>query len=307
MATTSTVKGWGFNESADGQDGMSIVYEVQYDDVPLNPYTALALARSASGEPVPPYRHQYATTRSWMFAQNFTASLSRSNETCKLLQWTVNYAPPPAGEDPSVYQYANPLDRPPVFNVAYISEEVPIWSAKNVEALAKALDGANRAAGTEGAVTNAAGDPPADPLLRTKRWEVLVMTKNYPSLDAIVARNREFKETTNSDSFKGYGARELEYQLTESSGVQYENGVEFWPGVTEIICRPTDLVVDNVGFNYWDGADKVRYKVKDPDTGDPIDSPEPANLALNGSLSGAGTTQITYRDLIEKSYAGLLT
>lgn len=307
MADSSRFKGWQFNESATGQDSLTAVYEVTYDSIPANPYVALARARAANNEPVPPYRDQYATLKTWMFAQSFSAASHRDDGSCALIRWNVTYAPPPPGESEDRFKHENPLDRPPKINVVDISEEVPIESARNVQALAKALDGANRAADTAGPIVNAAGDAPVSPFVRTKRWEVIVIEKNYPSLEAIVSRNRTFKDTTNSDQFKNYEARELEYQTTRSMGESRENGTTFWPGVTEIIARPTDLTVDNVGYNYWDGANKVRAQVQDADTGENIDSPEPVNLALAGGLSGAGTTQITYRYLTETAYAGLLS
>lgn len=303
MADQSAFKGWQFTEAADGQDSLVAVYEVIYDDIPTNPYTALVRARAASGDPVPPRRDQYLTQTSWMFAQSFNASLNRSNPSGKVLQWTVTYAPPPVGESPTVYQFSNPLDRPPVYNVQYMDIEEVIDKARNVEALSKGDgNGGNRAANTLGPIVNAAGIRPDEPIMRTKRLEVLVIAKNYPTLASIVSRNRTYKQTTNSDSVEGYDARELRYLLTESQGVQYENGVEFWPGITTILAEDTtDLQLDNVGYQYWDGADLKRAKDSDGQ-----DTAEPINLTLAGADGGTNATTITYRDLEAVAYAPLL-
>lgn len=93
--------------------------------------------------------------------------------------------------------------------------------------------------------------------------------------------------------------------LTESQGRQFENGVYFYPGVTSIAARSTDLPLNNVGFHHWvdnnpDPDDYVRAMVKDPITGEETPSVAPVDLALDGTRSVAGHTTITYRYLEEK-------
>lgn len=306
MADTSGFLGWSFSESSEGQDSLTALYRVVYDSKPTTPYTALARARAATGTPVPPYRHQFASATAWMFAKEFTASQSADNDSQSVIDWTVTYSPPEGGESATVYQYQNPLDRPPVYNIQYMDREEVIDKARNVQQLSHGNGaGGNRAADTEGPIVNAAGKRPDEPLVDTTRLEVLVIQKNYPSLPSIVSRNRAFKKSTNSDAVQGYGARELRYLLTESLGVQYENGVEFWPGVTTILADDTtDLILDNVGYEYWDTVSGDWKRVVDADGNFMA---EPINLDLDGDEGGTTSTTITYRYLEEKAYASLFS
>lgn len=290
-------------EQSDSQDTITLTYRVQYTDVPTNFYTALSRGRSASGTPLPARRSLYASPTAILYADTFSAGTAFSSESRAVWEWTVGFKVPEPG-DLEAYQYANPLDRPPVYNVSYMDREDVIDKAKNVEALSHG-DGAggNRAANTEGPIVNAAGKRPDEPLVDTTRLEVLVIQKNYPSLASIVTRNRQFKKTTNSDTVQGYGARELRYLLTESLGVQYENGVEFWPGVTTILADTThDLVLDNVGYEYWDTVASDWKRATDADGNFMA---EPVNLTLAGDEGGTNATTITYRYLEDKAYASL--
>lgn len=306
MADTSSLIGYSFTETADGQDSLTATYRVEYDSIPATAYSALARARAASGSPVPPRRHQYSSPTAWMYAQSFAMQTQRSDDSCKVIDWAVSYGPAPAGETPETYLPENPLNRPPVYNVQYMDIEEVIDKAKNVGALPHG-DGAggNRADGTEGPIVNAAGKRPDEPLVRTARLEVLVVTKNYPTLAAIVNRNRAYKNTTNSDTPQGYGARELRYQLTESHGEQFENGYRFWPGTTTILAeKTTDLIIDNVGYEFWNAAESDWERVKDFE-GNFV--AEPINLKIDGDKGGTTTTTITYRDLNAVAYSGLFT
>src|SRR5690606_8689113 len=127
--------------------------------------------------------------------------------------------------------------------------------------------------------------------------------KNFASLADIVNRNRDFEDTTNSGTVQGYATRRLEYLLTESEGQRFENGIEFWPGVTSILARKTtDIQLDNVGYDYWDTGKEDWVRVQDADGNDVAD---PINLKLDGDKGGDTSTTISYRYLEPKSYGSL--
>lgn len=255
MATVSSLKNVKGTATADFNDSVVCTYEVSYDTAPTNFYSALAAAQAATGTPVPARRSLYAGT---FLSQIFVTSISGGPTSVAgriLWQFEVTFSVPPEGEL-NVFQYANPLDRPAVYNVTYMDREYVIEKAYNVEALSHGNGaGGNRAALTLGAIMSAAGERLDEPHVDTERLEVLVIQKNYASLADIVLRNRTFKRTTNSDILIGYQVRTLKYMLTESLGIQFENGIEFWPGVTTIVASTTtDLSLDNHCTKYWDGA-----------------------------------------------------
>ncbi len=309
MADVSRRIGLSSNESLDSQgDSITLRYRVQYDSVPSNFYTALARGRAASGDPLPARRSLYSSPSAILIASGFQASISWVGEGNKSVwEWDVTFSPPPQGEgsgDSGIAQITNPLERPPVFNVSYMDIEVPITVAKNVEYLARGNgSGEARPGGTAGPIVNAAGIQPDEPRMTNDRFEVLLIHKNYATLADIVERNRDFKRSTNDGTIQGYGVRELRYMLTESQGVQYENGYTFWPGLTTILAEPTtDLILDNVGYDYWDPVSGELVRAKDSD-GDQYT--DPINLNAAGSLSVTGATQITWRFLEEKDYGPL--
>lgn len=307
MADVSKLISVNGTETLDSQDSVTQVYEVQYESLPSNFYTALARARSASGAPVPARRSIYASPSALLIATSFAAGVDFKSDERLLWQWTVQFSPPPQGEGGGggeVSQIENPLDRPAVFNVEYQDIETVIDKARNVDALSHGDGkGGNRAALTLGPIVNAAGKRPDEPHVTTDRLEVLVIKKNYATLAEIVERNRDFKRSTNDGTVQGYGARELRYLLTESQGEQYENGIRFWPGVTSILAEETtDLILDNVGYEYWDAANSNWVRAADKD-GQPTG--EPINLKLDGDKGGDNSTTITYRHLTEKDYGAL--
>lgn len=306
MADECNLIGVSGNESMDSQDSVTLTYQAFYDGtIPSNFYTALARARAAG---LPARRTIYSSPSAILVASRFSASLAFNQSERRVVQWTVEFTPPPVseGQNPTVSQIENPLARPPVFNVEYMDIERVLEKAKNVEELSHGDGkGGNRAAGVEGPIVNAAGKRPDEPIVVTKRHEVLIIKKNFATLAEIVNLNRDYAGTTNSGTVQGYSARQLEYQLTESEGQRYENGIEFWPGITTILAKDTtDLQLDNVGYDYWDTDKNDWVRVKDAEGNDVA---EPINLKLDGGKGGDNTTTITYRYLEPKSYGPLFT
>ncbi len=306
MATTSVLKSIGGSISADYFDTVTHVYEVTYDSVPTNLHAAYEAGKEATGSPLPG-RGQILSGSSGLYAGTITPE---PTVVRNIWLWTVTYTRPQPDQLTALSQpgglATNPLLIPPVYNIQYMDREVVIEEAKNVEALSHGDGkGGNRAADTLGPIVNAAGKRPDEPLMDTERLEILVITRNYPTLAHIVNLNRTYKRSTNSDEVQGYQARELRYLLTESSGVQNMNGIEYWPGTTTILAeKTTDTTVDNVGYEYWDSTASDWKRAVD---GDSQPMSEPINLKLDGDQGGDNTTTITYRHLTAIAYAPLLS
>lgn len=308
MADGSVLKSVSGQGQADYNDRVTLIYEVQYDSIPTNWYDALSRAQSATGTPVPARRTLYASG-GLVNLYSGPYDGKSTNERRDTWHWSVTFIKPSPSQR-STFEFEDPLSRPARFDIRYLERDRVIDRAKNVEALSRG-DGAggNRAANTEGPIVNAAGIKPDEPQVDTERLEVLVIHKNFASLADIVSRNRTYKRTTNSDTVQGYAPRELRYLLTESLGETEENGVVYWPGATTILAEgTTDVVLDNVGYDYWDDAtgEKHRAKVDDPDNpGTKILAADPINLKLNGDQGGTNATTITYRHLEPEPYASL--
>ena len=306
MATTSVLKSIGGSIQADFFDTVTHVYEVTYDAIQTNVHQAFALATQATGTPVPQRGAQLAG-QSGMYAGTITPE---PTVVRNIWTWTVTYTRPQPEDLTNLSRpdglADNPLLIPPIPNISYMDREYVITKAKNTATLSHGDGkGGSRAANTLGPIVNAAGKRPDEPQMDTERIEVLVIRKNYPTLAHIVNLNRTFKRSTNSDAVQGYQARELRYLLTESEGLQVMNGIQFWPGVTTILAEATtDLILDNVGYEFWDNAAGDWEVAKDKD-GAPMS--EPINLKLDGDEGGDNSTTITYRYLTEMAYASLFT
>jgi hypothetical protein len=280
----------------------SVVHEYLFlgDAVTDNPLSAIAIARTAGPHPLPPRGAVLAGT-------NFIAREAvavQTGERRDSFAITVNFSPPDPGEDEGSQSIENPLERPTVYDIQYIEQEYVVDKARNVEALSHGDGkGANRAANTLGPIVNAAGKRPDEPIVDTERNAIIVIERNYATLGAIMALNETYQRTTNSDAItiggESVDARRLKYLVTRSNGRQVENEIEYYRGTTEIeLKKTTDRILDNVGYDYWDGAQVSRYT--DPTGEFPA---EPINLKLDGTEDGDNTTTITYRYLEPVAYA----
>lgn len=300
MATVA-YKGTALDAAGDYKDSVTRKYQVNMGSGVSNEYTALSLALAAGL----PARRAYLVGSPQLFVSNIHGEPESAQGT--IWNFDVTFSPPPSGEDDD-QQNPNPLLRPPVFNVEYIETEYVVKQAKNQTAL---TGGFTRPIGTLGPIVNAAFRRPDEPIVRTRRIPVIVIEQNFPDLGVILDRNEDFQDTTNSDSItlgsKTFDPRRLKFEVCRSLGKQLENDIVFYPGVTEIqILKSTDLILDNVGFHYWDAAENSYIRAKDSEGNE---TAEPVNLELDGTLKATGgvgdtgTTTITYRDLDEVAYS----
>ena len=284
----------------DYKDAIVQRYKIQLDAATTDLYSVLTTAQGL-GLPV---RRQRYSPASQSFCNNIR--LEQTAERSDFWIATVTFGPPPEGTEEDEHEETNPLARPPVYNIDFIEQEYAIENARNVEEL---TGGFTRPSGTNGPIVNAAFRRPDEPIMDTERNAVLTVMRNYPSLVAIIDLNEQYQRTTNDDSVSlGSGtisARRLRYLLTESQGKQVENEIEFWPGVTRIeVRKTTDLIIPNVGYEYWDDVAELYVRTDDAfgrATGDPV------NLNLDGSVNDDAPITITYRHLEEVDYTPLLS
>lgn len=308
MATTSNLQGITATDfDNEGQDRFTLRYLVRFDTIQTDPYAALALALAASPDPVPQLRTNYGTRQN-IFVESINAIATTENRLH--YYYDVVYAVPPVGNQNTGQQDPDPTQRPGERNIEYIASEYVVTQARNVEALPHGDGkGGARAANTLGPIVNAAGKRPDEPIIDTEYNGVLVFTKNYASLGAIDALNRQYQRTTNNSSTLGYEPRRLKYLVTESLGETFEGEQAYWPGQTRVeIKKTTDFIMDNVGYEYWEetvpfGEESApdpgfrRARDKNGDT-----MAEPINLQLDGNKGGDNTETITYRHLAEINY-----
>ena len=96
-------------------------------------------------------------------------------------------------------------------------------------------------------ITNSANLPPIEQFTKDRDLTVFVIQKNYATLGEILDLNTRFNDTTNSlpvdfpiNPATGHQAASetLKYKDTTCSTPRYENGTEFYTGVTRVIYRP---------------------------------------------------------------------
>lgn len=286
--------------SFDFKDSVAFVYQADLGEVIENPLLALAMAQSLGPSPVPDRRANLPGT--FLFCNSINGQ--RTKEHRNVWNFTATFGPPPEGQDEE-QQDENPLLRPPVYNISYIEEEYVVREARNVEELGLIWI---RSANTLGPIVNAALIRPDEPIVATRRKGVIQIEKNFANLGSIMDFNEAFFETTNSDSVvigsKTFAARRLKFEVAQSGGKQVENEITFYPAMIEIsIHDTTDLIVDNVGYQYYDEDELKRFVDQEGN-----DTAEPQNLNLDASAADADSpTQITYRYLDEVAYAGFFS
>lgn len=271
--------------------------------------TSLSVAHTLG---LPRIRVQLGSTG--LFVGNVHGDRTKERRDHWLYTVTFNQLPP--GED-QTQQNENPLLRPPIAGLKYIDREYVVKKARNVEALGAQFQAKQgyRAADTLGPIVNGALRRPDEPIVRTERVGVITIDRNYAALGQIFSLNKTFKRSTNSDTvaFAGhsFSARELKYECTHEGGRQVQNGIAFYPGVTEITIEDTtDLILDNVGFEYWEAGAFKPTRALDKDN---QPTAEPINLTLSGRRlddeggTGDSTTQITYRDLTLLAYSSFFS
>ncbi|MEN1679248.1 MAG: hypothetical protein AAGJ46_06615 [Planctomycetota bacterium] len=317
MAATATIVDYGGSSAADYRDTIEIEYEVGYDPAPNDYFDALAQFQQAASVS---RRARYVTNEPVdIYALSIQGKpLDPRNTKSNRWGWRVQFGPPPAGapikadgggdgsnpggEESGGYNML-PWEWAPEYNIEYYDSDRPIRTAKNVVTFPRGYGAAGqRPFGTDTVLTNTLGERLDETQMAIDRRPVLVISRNYQNLSDIVDLNEKFVDTANSTELQGFGVRTLRYQLTESTGRRVDNGVTYWPGVTRILVeKTTDLIIDNVGYEYWDEAKGELAPAKDSE-GNRVAAP--IYLKLDGTPSDV-RTWIAYRYLEEEDYTEL--
>lgn len=315
-------------EDAQGRRTYTEVFEVdQTDGGPLAAGVAVVIAAQSvmTGDPVPLRGDLYSyagTTDLDAYAQGF--SWRRPHPVTMPKRWHVTVEYGPVEGDPGTLSEADPLLWPVIYWKEVIEEQVPIERARIVEDLSHV----GRAPDSLGPIVNACGQQQIDPQLKTIRYPVLCCQKNYATLDEIIALDAAFEETTNDDVFFGSPARTARYLGTDTGPPQQIQGTLFYTGVTRIWFRSAtwDRAVLNNGMMHFrkDGEEYIlendkpklfRHMIREAlftEDGSQLQgeftpSPEPANLALDGTALPTDQAGINlhYRFLAEVDYTGI--
>lgn len=311
MADTATRERFEGSGTAAYNDAVTEFWRVDYDKATALPnefYTAESRAVAAG---LPARRSAYGTVSTVDLYVTRVAGKPRGSNT-HTWDWTVVFEPPPPLEF-GIFDTTDPLARAAQYDIRWIEREEAIEKAANVAELVHGDGkGGSRAAGTVGPIVNAAGKRPDEPIMRTGRLPVAVIRKNFANLAQVMARNINYFDTTNSDTIPvtgtpsfSFGARTMEFLLTETMGQQKENGITFYPTETTILIKPTtDFTIDNVGYEYWNDT-AGNWTTATDSEGNRMS--EPINLKTDGDKGGDNTSTITYRHLTDSAYSGLFT
>lgn len=239
-----------------------------------------------------------------------THAFSNLSELGSLWECVVTYMPLDPSE-PNTNGNSNPLLWPAVYGLEWLEEDVPITRGRNVEAIGSGTTAGERVALTLGEIVNSALQEFDEGLFRTRRTPVITVTKNVGTLDEVYYVQKDFEDTTNSDTIGSVEPRRMEYLCVEHNGQQTANGTLYYARTVKIaLKKTTDRRINNRGWNYWKTIDSVKtlvpFTVKQEGSTDETLTSEPAFLTLAGGKATAPTT-VTYRVLEEVPYASLLS
>jgi hypothetical protein len=163
-------------------------------------------------------------------------------------------------------------------------------------------------------LTNSAKDPLKGLQVDEALQKILIkgVRSNFPSALAAAVTN-----CVNSDSYLGFPANHVKCQgITAERKYEIVNKttIWYWEVTVELLARQTgwNLLIPDVGYNYLEGGEKKRCKVKAPDgEGGEVDvaSADPVALDGNGGQLAAGATPVVldrriYRQVPFSGYFG---
>lgn len=183
----------------------------------------------------------------------------------------------------------NPLNRPPRYRIEYMEEQIVIEKDREGKP-----------------ITNSVGDPPDTALEDVDAYPVLVVDKNFATLQEIVDLGNQYHRSVNSDSFYGASARKVRFMPLQASDIQNENGIEFYTATMRFAFNPRtwDREYLNRGWRYRKAAGGPLQLAMDDKTNLPVTSP--VKLKLDGTLAADGQeTYITRQTLEPKAYGAI--
>jgi hypothetical protein len=304
--------------SSNGDHKITGKYLILLDSIVDDPYAVKAYAQTAPiGPKLPLDREQYGDTD--LYVDNIEITM---HEKRRDAWWAdVNWQRPPRDQQ---FFGLHPLMRPPTYKIDFIEEQKAVENAYNLEAFE--APGHERPIGTWGPITNTALQETIDPLLQSKWNGVLTINFALPDVLSILALNKKFQNTTNSDTIYGFGERQLEYQVTQSGDQEKEDSISYFNCQTSIeIKETTDRYVNNVGWKEvvvlrepvpryvgdpYDPSDNLpgipgEYGLVNVTDGENKQATEPQFLTMEGKRS-AQPVSIGYRYLRATPYYSLI-
>ena len=205
----------------------------------------------------------------------------------------------------------NPLNRAPIYSLEWEEVSRPVENAWNQVDLPGVTDffGLPRATDTFGPIQNAAGQEPSTPILKSKRIPVIVVEKNYATLDAINAVEKEFGDSLNDATFNTYKKGECAFRGIRASKPKFEGGVAYYTGTIRIACQVGgwNYEMVNRGWSFLNDDGDLQEATFKGENGEVVPVAEPINLAIDGKRLEDGKigTVIDYRLSPFKNYSEL--
>lgn len=283
----------------------SAKYRVTTDTRAMSGLAVAILAQSATPDPLPAYFASYAlygASDPSALAQDFSGSTPDPDKHATVWIFSVGWRPLEGDQDDDHTSQDNPLDRPLRIRVDQEEVEELVENGYNDDALPNVnLPGetGGRAADTFGPICNSAGQQPDTPLTRPRKIDVLVIRKNFATIDEIVALRNAFNGKLNNATFYGAPARKALCRSITMSDEMSAGGVEYREAEFQIAGDPNGFSIPlvNCGWKHFnDDLDLVEAKVLDKEATEEAGSDvfvpvsEPVNLDLDGKKVADGET-----------------
>lgn len=262
-------------------------YQVWTDGPMFGPAVIIG-AYTATPDPLPQRYQQWVA--GGLSTGAYVLSLSYKSDSANHKKWLIDVeiGKLPPGKS-AADDVQNPLLRPPRYRIEYIEEQIIIEKDREGKP-----------------ITNSVGDPPDSALEDIDAYPVLVVDKNFATLQDIVDLGKQYHRTVNSDTFYGAAAREVKFMPLQASDIQNENGIEYYTATMRFAFNPKkwDREFLNRGWRYRKTAGGALQLAMDDKTNLPVTSP--VKLKLDGTLAADGQeTYITRQVLEPKAYGSI--
>lgn len=262
-------------------------YQVWADGLMWGPEVIVG-AYTATPDPLP-QRYQLWTPGG-VATGAYVLSLSYRADDANHSKWhiDVEIGKLPAGRNPTD-NVENPLLRPPRYRVEYIEETVVIEKDREGKP-----------------ITNSVGDPPDSALEDIDAYPVLVVEKNYATLQQIVDLGNTYHRSVNSNAFYGATARKVRFMPIQASDILNENGIEYYTATMRFAFNPRtwDREFLNRGWRYKKTAGGTLQNAIDEKTNLPVTSP--VKLKEDGTIAPDGQEFYIVRQILEPKDYGLI-
>lgn len=245
-------------------------------------------AYTATPDPLPT-RYQLWTPGG-MVTGAYVLSLAYRADATNHNRWIVDVeiGKLPPGRSPND-DAPNPLTRPPRYRIEYVEEQIVIEKDREGKP-----------------ITNSVGDPPDSALEDVDAYPVLVVDKNYGTLQEIIDLGNLYHRTVNSDTFYGATARKVRFLPLACSDIQNENGIDFYTATMRFAFNPKtwDREYLNRGWRYRKTAGGPLQLAMDDKTNLPVTSP--VKLKLDGTVATDGQEVYITRQVLEPKAYGTI-